>query len=210
MQDGQNIVDPATSSFGVDWQIDESLDSLIRAGKLAHMIVVGIYNTADRTYEYTPGEIGTAYMELVTKTIKPMIDKTYRTKPDRANTWVGGSSAGGIISFMLVWNYPTVFSKALCMSPAFKTPEGFGYQFDFVKVVKADKKRKNVVFYLDNGGVGLEAALQPGIDEMIQALREKGYVTGTDFVFKRDAAAFHNEAAWAERFPYAILWLTSH
>ena len=31
MHDGQNIFDPVTSSFGVDWQIDEVADSLIRA-----------------------------------------------------------------------------------------------------------------------------------------------------------------------------------
>lgn len=210
MQDGQNIVDPATSSFGVDWQIDETLDSLITGGKINAMIVVGIYNTSDRTYEYTPGDKGTAYMELVAKTIKPMIDKTYRTLPDRANTYVGGSSAGGIISFMLVWTYPEIFSKALCMSPAFKTPEGFEYQFDFVRVVRESKPRKNVTFYLDNGGVGLEAALQPGIDDMIQALREKEYVFGKHFMMKKDAVASHNEAAWAQRFPAAIQWLMTH
>jgi len=210
MQDGQNVFDPATSSFGVDWQIDESLDSMIRAGKIAPLIVVGIYNTADRTYEYTPGEKGTAYMNLVAQTIKPLIDKTYRTLPDRANTFVGGSSAGGIISFMTVWTYPEIFSKAMCMSPAFKTPDGFEYKFDFVKVVKESKPRKNVTFYLDNGGVGLEAELQPGIDEMIQALREKGYEFEKQFVMKKDATASHNEAAWAERFPSAIQWLISH
>ena len=33
MHDGQNIIDPATSSFGYDWKVDEDADSLIRAGK---------------------------------------------------------------------------------------------------------------------------------------------------------------------------------
>jgi len=55
MHDGQNIIDPATSFIGVDWQIDESVDSLIRVGSIDPMIVVGIYNTDDRLYEYTPG-----------------------------------------------------------------------------------------------------------------------------------------------------------
>ena len=45
MQDGQNIFDPSTSSFGVDWQIDETADSLIKANSIEEIIIVGIYNT---------------------------------------------------------------------------------------------------------------------------------------------------------------------
>ncbi len=81
MQDGQNIIDPATSSFGIDWRIDETVDSLIRNKITTSFIVVGIYNTADRTREYTPGEGGTAYMKFVVNKLKPMIDSAYRTKP---------------------------------------------------------------------------------------------------------------------------------
>ena len=207
MHDGENVFDPATSAFGVDWGIDETLDSLIQAKQIPPMIVVGMNNTDDRTFEYSPGKKGTAYMELVTQVIKPMIDANYRTKPDRNNTFVGGSSMGGIISFMIVWTYPEVFSKAICMSPAFKNPEGNGYKFDFVKVFSKTEKRKNVKFYIDNGGIGLESELQPGIDEMLQALKEKKYKDGKDYLFVLDKAASHNEAAWAKRFPEALLWL---
>lgn len=207
MHDGKNVFDPATSSFGVDWAVDEAMDSLIRAKQIPPMIVVGINNTDDRTLEYSPGKKGTAYMELVTGMIKPMIDQTYRTKSDRNNTFVGGSSMGGIISFMIVWTYPEVFSKAICMSPAFKNPDGFGYQFDFVKVVNETEKRNKVKFYIDNGGIGLESELQPGINEMLDALKAKKYIEGKEFKFVLDEAASHNEAAWAERFPKAILWL---
>jgi predicted alpha/beta superfamily hydrolase len=200
MHDGQNIIDPATSSFGVDWEVDETLDGLIRRKAIAPIIVVGIYNTADRSREYTPGETGTAYMNFVVKTVKPFIDSTYRTKPDRNHTLVGGSSAGGIISFMLVWEHPDVFSKAICMSPAFKIRD-----LDYVKVVRAAReKRKGVFFYIDNGGVGLESELQPGVDDMLAALRAKGYREGREFVFVLDPAAKHFESDWAKRFPQAL------
>jgi hypothetical protein len=53
MHDGQNIIDPATSSFGVDWGADETADSLISSGKMQSIIIVGIYNTKDRTAEYS-------------------------------------------------------------------------------------------------------------------------------------------------------------
>jgi predicted alpha/beta superfamily hydrolase len=205
MHDGQNIFDPVTSAFGVDWSIDETADDLIKKKVIEPVIVVGIYNTSDRMKEYTPGNKGTAYMEFVVKTVKPLIDSTYRTKPDRKNTIAGGSSAGGIISFMLVWEHPDVFSKAICMSPAFKTPVSMAAGWDYGKVVATSSdKKKAVFFYIDNGGVGLESQLQPGIDEMINALKSKGYKEGKDFVVVIDPTAKHSEADWAKRFPNAV------
>lgn len=205
MHDGQNVFDPATSSFGVDWGIDETVDRLIKSRTIAPTIVVGIYNTSDRMTEYTPGEKGTAYMKFVVHTVKPFIDSSYRTKTGREHTIVGGSSAGGIISFMLAWEYPHVFSKALCFSPAFKSLRSLSSSWDYVNVVQTSKeKRKNVFFYLDNGGVGLESQLQPGIDDMLAALKAKGYREGQDFVFIRDQNARHSEADWAKRFPHAL------
>ncbi|MDB5121246.1 MAG: histidine kinase [Sphingobacteriales bacterium] len=200
LQDGQNLFDASKSSFGVEWGIDESVDSLIKIRAIPPVIVVGINNTADRSKEYAPGEMGTAYMNFVVEKLKPFIDKTYRTMPDSKHTIVGGSSSGGLISFMLTWQYPDVFAKAICMSPALKISD-----LDYVKVVNEDnRERKNVFFYLDNGGFGLESELRPGIDEMIAALNAKGYQEGKDFVFIVAPEAHHFEAAWAKRFPEAL------
>jgi len=202
MHDGQNIFDPVTSAFGVDWSIDETADDLIRKKSIEPVIVVGIYNTSDRMKEYTPGEKGTAYMNFVVKTTRPFIDSTYRTKPDRKNTIVGGSSAGGIISFMLVWEHPDVFSKAICMSPAFQSLSPGGW--DYARVVQSSTSKKDVFFYIDNGAIGLDSQLQPGIDAMLTALKSKGYEKGKDFVFLRDPTAKHSESDWARRFPRAL------
>ncbi len=201
MHDGQNIVDPVTSSFGTDWSVDETCDSLITIHAIPPMIVVGIYNTPDRMVEYVPGVKGTAYMNFVVEVVKPFIDSVYRTKPGRESTTIGGSSAGGVISFMLAWEHPDVFSKAICMSPAFKIKK-----IDYVQTVMASaESKKNVFFYIDNGGVGLEIQLQPGVDAMIAALKEKGYQEGKDYVYVSDPTAQHFEAAWAKRFPDAII-----
>ena len=199
MHDGQNIFDPATSSFGVDWSIDETADRLIKTRAIRPLIIVGIHNTSDRMQDYTPGEKGTAYMNFVVDKVKRFIDSTYRTMPDREHTMVGGSSAGGLISFMLTWEHPDVFSKAICMSPAFKFRD-----IDYVKVVRETKEKKDVFLYIDNGGVGLESQLQPGIDEMVAVLKAKGYKEGKNFVFISDPAAKHFEADWAKRFPHAL------
>lgn len=195
MHDGQNLIDPRTSNTFIDWQVDETADSLITKGEIQPFILVGINNTADRAQEYNKTPLGELYMKLIVEKIKPFVDKNYRTLPDRLNTTVGGSSMGGLISFILAWDYPEVFSKAACFSPAFKFRD-----FNYVnEVVKYNGKKKNLMFYIDNGGVGLESVLQPGIDEMITTLKAKGYTEGKDFFVFIDKEAEHNEAAWAKR-----------
>jgi len=202
MHDGQNLFDPQTSSFGVDWQADEICDSLIRHHKIAPVIVVGIYNTPDRSVEYIPGKKGTAYMNFVVNKVKPFIDANYRTQPDKKHTLVGGSSAGGIISFMLAWEYPNIFSGAICMSPAFKIED-----IDYVKTVKVwQGEKKDLFFYIDNGGVGLELKLQAGIDEMLEVLKQKGYKEVDDYIWLHDPQARHSESAWAQRLPKALMF----
>jgi len=207
MQDGQNIFDPATSYAGVDWAIDESVDRLIRAGVIDPMIVVGIYNTKDRNAEYSPGEKGTAYMDFVVNVVKPLIDTSYRTRPGRQHTLVGGSSSGGTISFMLAWDHPEIFAGAICMSPAFKVGPGMDFsEFDFIGYFEATRENpRDVFFYIDNGGVELDAILQPGVDEMLASLEQWGYRQDKDWIFIHDTNAKHFESAWASRFPGALV-----
>ncbi len=199
MHDGQNLFDKTTSAFGVEWNVDETMDSLIRFDIISPDIVVGIYNTSNRTSEYTPGDTGTAYMNFIVNELKPFVDSVYRTKPGREDTFTGGSSAGGLISFMLVWEHPEIFSKAICMSPALKIS-----YIDYVAVVDSSENRDLIFYYIDNGGVGVEEKLQPGIDEMISKLKEKGYREGEDYFYLIDSDAEHFESAWARRFPEAV------
>lgn len=195
MHDGQNIFDPATSSFGVDWQIDEISDSLIKVNEIEELIIIGIYNTYLRQTEYVPSDTGYKYMQFIAEELKPFIDKTYKTLPDRMNTAVAGSSAGGLISFMMLWEYPDIFSKGACVSPAFKISN-----IDFVSDVKNySGLKKPVKIYIDNGGLGIDEKLQPGIDEMLLALKEKDFEAGDDLYWFKDTQAEHNEAAWAKR-----------
>lgn len=200
MQDGQNLFDPHTAAFKVDWRIDETADSLIQTGEIAPIIIVGIANTARRSQEYTPTPLGARYRNFVIHTIKPLIDENYRTLKDAQHTAIGGSSAGGIVSFMLAWEHPEIFSKAICMSPAFKIQD-----IDYVKNVRDYRgEKKDIAVYIDNGGIGLEERLQPGIDEMLNALEEKGFVRGIDYFWRKDENARHFEAAWGRRMPEAL------
>ncbi len=195
MHDGQNIVDPATSFIGYDWHMDEVTDSLIRNGSIREIIIVGISNSQDRTPEYSDTELGRSYASFVVHTLKPMIDSTYRTRPDAANTAVMGSSMGGLISFLFAWWYPDVFSMAGCLSSAFLV--------DHNKILREVREyagpRKNIRLYLDCGTVDLDARLLPGSEEMAVILEERGYKKGFDYDFYVDHGATHNERAWAAR-----------
>jgi len=123
MHDGQNLFDAATATFTYEWRLDEIADSLIRAGRIEPLIIVGIDNTYQRTAEYSLTETGRKYQNFIVHELKPFIDDRYRTLPGREYTATGGSSLGGLIAFILTWDYNQIFSKALCMSPALKIDE---------------------------------------------------------------------------------------
>lgn len=195
MQDGQNLFDPKSSAFGVDWQLDETADSLIKNGFINPLIIVGLTNTDWRSAEYADTDTGRAYMNFIIAKVKPLIDSVYRTLPGPENTAVGGSSLGGLISFMLVWNHPDIFSMAICISSALKINK-----LDYVKTVKEySGPHRNIKFYFDAGSDSLDSKLKPGILEMINALKNKGYKPGSDILWYEDKEGKHNEVSWAKR-----------
>lgn len=68
-------------------------------------IIVGVYNTEDRFAEYTQardtgeyahlgGGNADAYGRFLVEELKPVIDKTFRTRTDARNTALVGSSLG--------------------------------------------------------------------------------------------------------------------
>lgn len=196
MHDGQNIFDPKTSFMNMEWRIDEIADSLIRNYEIEPVIVVGIYSTKNRSAEYLHTEEGKTYMEFIIQKLKPLIDTKFRTKPDKQNTATGGSSLGGLIAFMLAWEYDDVFEGAACLSPAFKINE-----IDYVtRVITTNQKKRPLKIYIDNGGVGLEKRLQPGIEEMASALKERGFREDHNLFLYFDEKGEHKESAWAKRF----------
>ena len=203
MHDGQNLFNPRTSAFRVDWQIDETADSLIRQELIEDIIIVGIYNTPERRSEYSENDTGYAYMNFIVDSLKPFIDRNYRTLSGNEYTATGGSSMGGLISFMLVWEYPDIFSGAICMSPAFRVR-----RFDFVDNVELyNGQKKDIKIYIDNGDTELDSLIQFGVDDMLSALEKKGYAPIKNFYWFKDENASHNENAWSKRVWRALIFL---
>lgn len=121
MHDGQNVFYSKESYSGYSWKV---IPTLKRHKEFPKMIVVGIDNAEGaRLDEYAPwqtdvgyteearraGGMGYEYGEWVVNEVKPFIDHHYRTKSDRANTLLAGSSMGGIITAYMGAAYPQVF-----------------------------------------------------------------------------------------------------
>lgn len=117
MHDGQNVFYSKEAFVGHSWKV---IPTIKNNPQLPKMIIVGIDNAEERRLdEYGPWETdtdvsgmggdGIAYGNWVVNTVKPFIDSHYRTKTDRANTLLAGSSMGGIITAYMGSAYPEVF-----------------------------------------------------------------------------------------------------
>lgn len=200
MHDGQNVVDPATSNFGVDWGADEVLDSLVRAGVLPRTLLIAAACTAERSAEYGPGRRGARYVDWLMKELVPDV-RSQRNVPEDAPTTVAGASMGGLISFIAAERHPDLVGAAMCMSPA------FGYAgFSYADSLQArDWGGHDVPLWIDNGTVGLEEQLQPGVDAM-ERLAQR---LDLDHVVNVYEGAKHFESDWGSRMPEALKWIES-
>ena len=203
MQDGQNLFDPATAYAG-DWRLTGTLAELAARGVEA--IVVGIANTGrHRLYEYSPfphprrgGGGGDRYLRFITETLKPMIDRDFRTVPGREGTSIAGSSMGGLISLYGLYRHPDIFGGAGVLSPSV----WFGRKavLEFLTTTRTRLARR---LYLD---IGLDEPAN-AIDD-VRRLRDHlladGMVPGVDLDYVEDEFGAHNEETWGRRVSRAL------
>jgi predicted alpha/beta superfamily hydrolase len=202
MHDGQNVFDEATSAYG-EWGVDEALDTLGAQHK--EIIVVAIDNGGEkRLNEYSPYDMeqygkgeGDQYVDFLVQTLKPYIDKHYRTKKDEKNTFIAGSSMGGLISFYAILKYPKVFGAAGVFSPAFWiTP-----QLKNIDPRKAKKVKGKIYFYA--GGQESEHMVPDMLNVFEQMRRHSKAKIKT--VIRAEGK--HNEPTWREEFPLFYQWI---
>ena len=209
LHDGQNLFDGATSFIpGQEWRVDEAAGVLIASGKIEPLIIVGVYNTGkDRIDEYTPvaepkykaGGKADLYGRLLVEELKPFIDKTYRTRKGAADTGLGGSSLGGLVSMYLALKYPNVFGRVAVVSPSVWWGNN-----QIVHQVEALPKKPPLRIWLDIGtkeGGNAEEAKHTvdGARLLKNALVKKGWKLEKDLKYFEAQGAEHNERAWAAR-----------
>ena len=202
LQDGQNLSDPAIAFGGNTWRLEEGLRWL--SERDIHPIVVGIHNAGEgRLAEYSPfpdrrhgGGAGERYARFLIDTVKPQIDATYRTRRNRHNTVIGGSSMGGLISLYLFFRRPSPFGRAVVMSPSI----WFGER-EILRFVDKSRVTRGRV-YLDVGTAEGTQTLRD-VRALARLLRAKGY-SRERLKYVEAQGHQHRETDWALRLPFAL------
>ena len=240
MHDGQNLFDKKSAGYGMEWEIDEHLDALIRAGTLRPTIVVGIWNTPKRLQEYVPSKafnglppsyrekvralyggdpLSDGYLKFIVRELKPMIDRRFNVKRDRANTAIMGSSMGSLVSLYAIDEYPRVFGRAGMMSthwPLFMKPDGKSVSDEEYEVVSSAFERylapalpdpRTHKLYFDHGSETLDAIYARYQQRVDAVVARRGYKQGLNWMTRSFPGQKHNEISWASRVDIPLQFL---
>jgi predicted alpha/beta superfamily hydrolase len=215
LNDGQNLFEKATAFAGVEWEVDETLDRLIRQELIPPLIAVGLDNAqADRMKEYLPYRSlqprilwprGKHYPEFLLHEVMPFICERYRVARGPENAGLGGSSLGALIALYTAMERPGIFGRLLLESPSL-----FVSQRRALKASRFLQQWPEKIFL----AIGTHEAGREDKDRRIladvQVLERNLRRAGMDdrrLRVKIDDGATHSEAEWAKRFPEAVTFL---
>ncbi len=207
MFDGHNVFFDEDATYGKSWGMGEFLDDadvplIVAAVDCDHRPPHG------RLSEYSPfsftdaefGRVtgrGKLFMDWLTGTLKPRIDRRYPTLPDRETTWIAGSSMGGLMSLYAVTAYNHVFSRAAALSPSVWLVRNRMEQ-----LIRASEFLPGTVVYTDYGSreLGNHADMLHCFLRTAAALADKGVAVTSRIV----PGGEHCEACWEEQIPFFI------
>lgn len=234
MFDGQNIFHGNrgwSGEFNAGWRVDDVLDSLIQAEAIPPIMVVGIFNLgAKRGAEYMPAKPkdliqkrieettndwyksfkdnppeSDEQLKFVVEELKPFIDANFKTKRDQANTFVAGSSMGGLISAYAICEYPEVFGGAACFSTHWPVLDGV-----FVEYIQdnlPDPATHKIWF--DHGTEALDGEYEPFQIIVDKAMINRGFEFNKNWISRKFEGAKHHESDWSSRFHLPMSFLLS-
>jgi predicted alpha/beta superfamily hydrolase len=215
LNDGQNLFESSSSFNGVEWQVDETGDRLIREGVVPPMFLVGIDNTGkDRIREYMPNRSmspmimrvrGHRYPDFLTKEIMPFMARNYRVASGAENTGLGGSSLGALISLYTAIARPGLVSRLLLESPSLWASNR--------QIIRDSRSvgswPEKVVLAMGTAEAGRPDRDQSMVDDTreLAAILQRAGLGDDRFMLTIDEGATHHESAWARRFPQALAFL---
>jgi predicted alpha/beta superfamily hydrolase len=215
LNDGQNLFEPSTSFTGVDWQVDETADRLIRENAIAPMIIVGIDNAGNaRLREYIPYRSlqpmimrpqGNRYPDFLLKEVMPFIARSYRVASGPENTGLGGSSLGALIALYTAIVRPNVFGRLLLESPSL-----WASNRQIIRESRSVKQWPQRIYLgtgsAEAGNPDRDRSVVDDVREFNSILRRNGL--GDDRLrLVIEEGGTHHESAWARRFPEALRFL---
>jgi len=215
LNDGQNLFESSTAFAGVEWQVDETADRLIREGAVPPMIIVGMDNTGkERLREYMPHRSmhpmmlrvqGRYYPDFLTKEVMPFVESNYRVASGPENTGLGGSSLGALIALHTAMVRPGLIGRLLLESPSLWAS---GRQA--IKESRTVRVWPERIFLAvgtaEAGNAERSRTVADDVRELAGILRRAELGEPRLRLVVKDGAG-HNEAAWAERFPEALQFL---
>jgi len=240
MHDGQALYDAETTWNKQSWEVDEVAGKLLAENKTRKFIVVGIWNNDKKRHlEYFPQKpyeslkpeqkefvtkklqekgritetfdpISDLYLKFLVTELKPIIDKTFSTKSNKNNTFIAGSSMGGLISMYAICEYPEIFGGAACLSthwPGIFSVENNPVPDAFVNYLKENLPNpKTHKIYFDYGDQTLDAMYKPLQQKVDLVMKEKGF-TAKNWTTKYFPGKDHSEKSWSERLDIPLSFL---
>lgn len=207
MFDGHNVFFDSHATYGKSWGMKEYMDF---TGTPLIIVAIECNHSPDfgRLKEYSPfdfsdpqlGKIigkGSITMDWFVNTLKPEIDKNYRTLSDRKHTFIAGSSMGGLMSLYAVLKYNHIFSRAGVLSPSLWT------DFHAIeRLIRTAFIKKDTVIYMDYGEEELNShsGMRRIFRQTADLLLDRHILLTGRIV----PGGTHCEASWEKQLPFLI------
>ena len=203
MFDGHNIFLDEDAAFGKSWGMKKYMEEtekelIIVAVECNHQGNRRLAEYAPFTYRnkahgHIPG-VAPVLLDWMVNTLKPYIDATYPTLPDRENTLIAGSSMGGLIALYGSLAYNHVFQRAACLSPSlWVCPR------KVLAMIAGSKPAPDTVIYMDYGQLEMG-----NHKENPQVLRRAVHLLmkkKVNLAFRIIQNGNHSEASWEKQIP---------
>lgn len=205
MFDGHNVFFDSDATYGKSWGMKEYMDY---TGTQLLIAAVECNHSPDngRLREYSPFPfddpklghfpgLGRKTMEWMIGSFKKDIDSRFRTLADRENTFIGGSSMGGLMSLYAVLEFNKVFSRAAALSPSiWVAPE------KLERLARRASLGPDTVVYMDYGSEEMRgrAGMLRGFGRMAALLVERRVLVTSRMV----PGGQHCEASWERQIPF--------
>lgn len=173
-------------------------------------VLFGAVRNNNQTVFKEPKIKSDAYLKFLVEELKPFIDKNFSTRKDQQNTFVAGSSMGGLISMYAICEYPKIFGGAACLSthwPGTFTIENNPVPQTFMNYLRNHlPSPKNHKIYFDYGTETLDALYKPFQQQADEIMKRKGF-SSKNWITREFAGENHSENAWKKRLEIPILFL---
>ncbi|MDR7316654.1 alpha/beta hydrolase-fold protein [Brevibacillus nitrificans] len=194
------------------------VDHLFLTKQLPEIIFVGI-KPHERNDEYSPwptaslvpggrnfGGGAKTYLQTLVDQIKPYIDQTYRTLPEKENTAITGCSLGGLVSIYAYYEHAEIFGKSALISASF-------WYDGFVEYIRSQAlptlDHRMYMYTGELEGIYKTTSQSQMVSKTKEAhhvLLEKGFVP-ENLRLETDPLGTHDSFFFSIRFIAAMKWL---